>query len=278
MAIRKHKPTSPGRRFATWSDHSEVTRSEPEKSLVEGLTKSGGRNAHGRITSRHRGGGAKRKYRRIDFKRRKDGIPARVATIEYDPNRTSYIALLHYLDGEKRYILAPKDVQVGDLLQSGQGSEIRPGNALPLRYIPVGTTVHAIELYPGGGAKMGRSAGTSVQLVAKEGDYATLRLPSTEMRRVSINCRATVGEVGNSEAELIKIGKAGRNRWKGVKPQTRGVAMNPVDHPLGGGEGKTSGGRHPVSPWGKPEGRTRDKTKPSQKLIVRRRRTRGSRR
>jgi large subunit ribosomal protein L2 len=205
-------------------------------------------------------------------------VPAKVAAVEYDPNRNCRILLLHYLDGEKRYILAPKDVKVGDLLQSGQGSEIRPGNALPLRYIPVGTTVHNIELQPGGGGKMARSAGASVQLVAKEGGFATLRLPSTEMRRVAIDCRATIGEVGNSEAELIKIGKAGRNRWKGVKPQTRGVAMNPVDHPLGGGEGKTSGGRHPVSPWGKPEGRTRDKTKPSQKLIVRRRRTRGSRR
>jgi len=205
-------------------------------------------------------------------------VPATVAAIEYDPNRTCRIALLHYHDGAKSYILAPKGVQVGDILQSGQGSDIRPGNALPLRYIPVGTVVHNVELKPGGGGKMARSAGMSIQLVAKEGDYATLRLPSTEMRRVPIDCRATVGEVGNSEHELIKIGKAGRNRWKGVKPQTRGVAMNPVDHPHGGGEGKTSGGRHPVSPWGKPEGRTRDKTKPSQKLIVRRRRTRGSRR
>ncbi len=207
-------------------------------------------------------------------------MPAKVAAVEYDPNRSCRILLLHYLDGEKAYILAPKGVQVGDMLQSGQGSEIRPGNALPMRYIPVGTTVHNVELKPGGGGKMGSpcSAGTSVQLVAKEGDFATLRLPSTEMRRVPIDCRATVGEVGNSEHELIKIGKAGRNRWKGVRPQTRGVAMNPVDHPHGGGEGKTSGGRHPVSPWGQSEGRTRDKTKPSQKLIVRRRRTRGSRR
>ena len=205
-------------------------------------------------------------------------MPAKVAAVEYDPNRNCRILLLHYLDGEKRYILAPAGVGVGDLLQSGQGAEIRPGNALPMRYIPVGTTIHNIELKPGGGAKMARSAGSSVQLVAKEGDFATIRLPSTEMRRVPIDCRATVGAVGNAEAELIKIGKAGRNRWKGVRPQTRGVAMNPVDHPHGGGEGKTSGGRHPVSPWGKPEGRTRDKTKPSQQLIVRRRRTRGSRR
>ncbi len=278
MAIKKHRPTSPGRRFATWIQHEAVTKSEPEKSLTEGLRKSGGRNANGRVTSRHRGGGAKRRYRRIDFKRTKDGVPATVAAIEYDPNRSAHIALLHYADGEKRYILAPARVQVGDMLRSGPGSEIRPGNALPLRYVPVGTTVHNVELKPGAGGKMARSAGSSVQLVAKEGDFATLRLPSTEMRRVPIDCRATVGEVGNAEAELVKIGKAGRNRWKGVRPQTRGVAMNPVDHPLGGGEGKTSGGRHPVSPWGKPEGRTRDKTKPSQKLIVRRRRTRGSRR
>ncbi len=201
-----------------------------------------------------------------------------MAAIEYDPNRNARLALLHYHDGEKRYILAPARVRVGDILQSGQGSDIRPGNALPMRYIPVGSVVHNVELKPGGGGKIARGAGMSVQLVAKEGDYATLRLPSTEMRRVPIDCRATLGEVGNAEAELINIGKAGRNRWKGVRPQTRGVAMNPVDHPLGGGEGKSSGGRHPVSPWGKPEGRTRDRTKPSEKLIVRRRRTRGARR
>ena len=278
MALRKRKPTSPGRRFQTVSDFSEITKSEPEKSLLAKKSGSGGRNNYGRKTARHRGGGHKQRYRVVDFRRTKDGVPAKVAAIEYDPNRSCRIALLHYLDGEKRYILAPRGVQVGDTLQSGQGSEIRAGNALPLRYIPVGTTIHNVELQPGGGAKMARSAGSSVQLVAKEGDFATLRLPSTEMRRVRIDCRATVGEVGNAEHELIKIGKAGRNRWKGVRPQTRGVAMNPVDHPLGGGEGKTSGGRHPVSPWGKPEGRTRDKTKPSQKLIVRRRRTRGSRR
>ncbi len=273
MPLRKRKPTSAGRRFQTVSDFSEVTKDRPEKSLLAPNPKSGGRNSYGRKTSRHRGGGHKRQYRMIDFKRTKDGVVAKVAAVEYDPNRSCRIALLHYEDGEKRYILAPKDVHVGDRLQSGQGSEIRPGNALPLRFIPVGTTVHNVELKPGQGGKMARSAGSSVQLVAKEGLYATLRLPSTEMRRVPIDCRGTVGEVGFSEHELIKIGKAGRNRWKGVKPQTRGVAMNPVDHPLGGGEGKTSGGRHPVSPWGKPEGRTRDKTKPSQKLIVRRRRT-----
>ena len=278
MAIRKRKPTSPGRRFQSVSDFAEITKTTPEKSLVGPKPRTGGRNSYGRMTSRHRGGGHKRQYRIIDFRRNKDGVPAKVAAIEYDPNRNARIALLHYRDGEKRYILAPSGVGVGDMLQSGQGADIRPGNALPLRYIPVGTVVHNVELKPGGGGKMARSAGSSIQLVAKEGDFATLRLPSTEMRRVSIDCRATIGEVGNSEHELIKIGKAGRNRWKGVRPQTRGVAMNPVDHPHGGGEGKTSGGRHPVSPWGKPEGRTRDKTKPSQKLIVRRRRTRGSRR
>jgi large subunit ribosomal protein L2 len=278
VALRKRKPTSPARRFQTVSDFKEITKDTPEKTLLAQKSGSGGRNNYGRKTSRHRGGGHKQRYRVVDFRRRKDGIPAKVAAVEYDPNRTCRILLLHYADGEKSYVLAPKGVQVGDTLQSGQGSEIRPGNALPLRYIPVGTTVHNVELRPGGGGKMARSAGSSVQLVAKEGDFATLRLPSTEMRRVPIDCRATVGEIGNSEHELVKIGKAGRNRWKGVKPQTRGVAMNPVDHPLGGGEGKTSGGRHPVSPWGKPEGRTRDKTKPSQKLIVRRRRTRGSRR
>ena len=205
-------------------------------------------------------------------------MPAKVAAIEYDPNRNARIALLHYYDGEKRYILAPAQVRVGDVLQSGQGSEIRPGNALPLRYIPVGSTIHNIELRPGQGGKLARGAGMSAQLVAKEGQFATLRLPSTEMRRVPIDCRGTLGEVGNAEAELISIGKAGRNRWKGVRPQTRGVAMNPVDHPLGGGEGKSSGGRHPVSPWGKPEGRTRTRHKPSDQMIVRRRRTRGARR
>ena len=278
MALRKRKPTSPGRRFQTVSDFSDITKTTPEKSLVAKKPATGGRNNHGRKTSRHRGGGHKRQYRIIDFRRNKDGVPAKVAAVEYDPNRSCRILLLHYYDGEKRYILAPEGVGVGDVLQSGQGSDIRPGNALPLRYIPVGTVVHNVELRPGGGGKMARSAGVSVQLVAKEGDYATLRLPSTEMRRVPIDCRATVGVVGNAEHELIKVGKAGRNRWKGVRPQTRGVAMNPVDHPLGGGEGKTSGGRHPVSPWGKPEGVTRSRKKASDKLIVRRRRRRGSRR
>ncbi len=278
MPLRKRKPTSAGRRFQTVSDFSEITRDRPEKSLVGAKPQTGGRNAHGRKTARHRGGGHKQQYRVVDFKRNKDGVPAKVAAIEYDPNRNARIALLHYHDGEKRYILSPARVRVGDVLQSGQGAEIRPGNALPLRYVPVGTTVHNVELKPGGGGKLARGAGMGVQLVAKEGDYATLRLPSTEMRRVPIDCRGTIGEVGNTEAELVKIGKAGRNRWKGVRPQTRGVAMNPVDHPLGGGEGKSSGGRHPVSPWGKPEGRTRDKGKESDNLIVRRRRTRGARR
>ena len=273
MAIRKRKPTSAGRRFQTTSDFSEITKTTPEKSLLVSKPKSGGRNAYGRKTSRHRGGGHKQQYRVIDFRRVKDGVTAKVASIEYDPNRTCRIALLHYADGEKSYILAPKGLEVGDHVESGPKADIKPGNALPMRYMPVGTMVHNVELRPGQGGKMGRSAGTGVQLVAKDGDYATLRLPSTEMRRVLIDCRATVGEVGNSEHELIKIGKAGRNRWKGVRPQTRGVAMNPVDHPLGGGEGKTSGGRPAVSPWGKPESRTRDTNKSSQQLIVRRRRS-----
>lgn len=273
MGIRSRKPTSPGRRAQTSSDFSEITKDSPEKSLLAPRPRTGGRNAYGRITSRHRGGGHKRRYRVIDFKRTKDGVPAKVAAIEYDPNRTCRIALLHYRDGEKAYILAPRGLSVGDEVASGQGADIRPGNAMALRYIPVGTVVHNVELRPGQGGKIGRAAGMAVQLVAKDGDFATLRMPSTEMRRVLIDCRATVGEVGNSEHELLKIGKAGRNRWRGVRPQTRGVAMNPVDHPLGGGEGRTSGGRPAVSPWGKPEGRTRSKKKPSQKLIVRRRRS-----
>ena len=273
MGIRSRKPTSDGRRFQTVSDFSEITKTTPEKSLVAPLPFKAGRNAYGRITSRHLGGRHKRQYRIIDFKRNKDRVIAKVVAIEYDPNRTCRIALLHYADGQKAYILAPKGLSVGDRIQNGQGADIKPGNALPLRFIPVGTTVHNVELRPGAGGKMARSAGMAVQLVAKEGEYATLRLPSTEMRRVLIDCRATVGEVGNSEHELIKIGKAGRNRWKGVRPQSRGVVMNPVDHPHGGGEGRTSGGRHPVSPWGKPEGRTRKKKKASSKLIVRRRRS-----
>ena len=273
MAIRSRKPTSAGRRFQTTSDFADVTKSTPEKSLLAKKSKTGGRNSYGRKTSRHRGGGHKQRYRVVDFRRVKDGVTARVAGIEYDPNRTCRIALLHYADGEKAYILAPKGLNVGDTVESGHGADIKPGNAMPLRYIPVGTTIHNVELRPGQGGKIGRSAGIAVQLVAKEGDHATLRMPSTEMRRVPIDCRATVGEVGNSEHELVKVGKAGRNRWKGIKPQTRGVAMNPVDHPMGGGEGRTSGGRPATSPWGKPERRTRDKNKSSQKLIVRRRRT-----
>jgi large subunit ribosomal protein L2 len=271
MPTKRYKPTSPGRRFQTVSDFAEITRSKPEKSLLESKTRSSGRNVHGRITSRHRGGGHKRRYRVVDFRRNKDGIPAKVASIEYDTNRNARIALLNYYDGEKRYILAPVGIKVGTVLQSGSRADIRPGNALPLRNIPAGTTVHAIELRPGGGAKLARSAGASVQLVAKEGGFALLRLPSGEIRTVPLDARATVGQVGNTEAELVKIGKAGRNRWKGKRPQSRGVVMNPVDHPLGGGEGKSSGGRHPVSPWGKPEGRTRKKNKQSDRYIVRRR-------
>jgi large subunit ribosomal protein L2 len=278
MGIRTRNPTSPGRRYQTVSDFTDITKDGPERSLLASTGGCGGRNNYGRKTARHRGGGHKQRYRIIDFRRNKDHVPAKVAAIEYDPNRNCRIALLHYLDGEKRYILAPNGVKVGDLLQSGEGSEIRAGNAMPLRNIPVGTTVHNVEFRPGAGGKLARSAGTSVQLVAKEGDYAALRLPSSEMRRVQIECKATIGEVGNAEADLVKVGKAGRNRWKGVRPQTRGVAMNPVDHPLGGGEGKTSGGRHPVSPWGQPEGRTRSKAASNNPLIVRRRRTRGSRR
>ena len=272
MPVKTFKPTSPGRRFMAIPSFEEVTSKRPESSLLEPRKKHAGRNFNGHITVRHRGGGHKVMYRRIDFKRNKDDVPAKVAAIEYDPNRSARIALLHYRDGEKRYIIAPLGLKSGDVIVSGPAADIKIGNALPLSGIPVGTVVHNIEFKPGAGGKMARSAGASVQLVAKEGDFATLRLPSTEMRRVPIDCRATVGEVGNSEAELIKIGKAGRNRWKGVKPQTRGVAMNPVDHPLGGGEGKTSGGRHPVNPAGKPEGRTRHR-KASDQLIVRRRRT-----
>jgi large subunit ribosomal protein L2 len=270
MAIRKFKPTSPARRGASVSDFATITRSTPEKSLLAPLPKKSGRNVHGRITSRHRGGGHKRKYRVIDFRRNKDGVPATVAAVEYDPNRSARIALLHYHDGEKRYILAPRNLVVGQLVESGPGADIKVGNALALRNIPVGTTVHAVELRPEGGAKLGRSAGTAIQLLAKEGKMAALRLPSGEIRLVDARCRATIGSVGNEEHELIKLGKAGRTRWKGQRPQTRGVAMNPVDHPLGGGEGKTSGGRHPVDPWGNPERRTR-KAKSSDQYIIRRR-------
>jgi large subunit ribosomal protein L2 len=271
MAVRKYKPTTPGRRGASVSSFDEITRSKPERSLVTKGRNKAGRNNRGRITTRHQGGGNKRRYRLIDFRRNKDGVPAKVAHVEYDPNRSARIALLHYADGEKRYILAPDGLSIGDRLMSGESAEIRAGNALPLRNIPVGTVVHAIELKPGAGAKLARSAGASVQLMAKEGAMATLRLPSGEMRLVPSACRATVGSVGNAEHELIAVGKAGRNRWKGRRPSVRGVAMNPVDHPLGGGEGKSSGGRHPSSPWGKKEGRTRKKNKASSRYIVRRR-------
>jgi large subunit ribosomal protein L2 len=274
MAIRKYKPTTPGRRGSSVSDFAEITRSTPEKSLTAPKPKTGGRNNSGRITTRHIGGGHKQAYRLVDFRRYdKDGVPAKVAQIEYDPNRTARLALLHYADGEKRYIVAPQGLKQGDRVEAGEGADIRPGNNLPLRNIPVGTTVHAVELRPGGGAKLGRSAGSAIQLVAREGKYATLRLPSGEMRLVDIRCRATVGVVGNAEQSNINWGKAGRMRWKGVRPTVRGVVMNPIDHPHGGGEGRTSGGRHPVSPWGKPEGRTRDKNKASSRMIIRRRKS-----
>jgi large subunit ribosomal protein L2 len=274
MPIRKPKPTSPGRRFATYPDFSDLTRSEPEKSLTEGLKKSGGRNVHGRKTSRHRGGGAKRLYRKIDFKRRKDGVPAKVAHVEYDPNRSAYIALLHYADGEKRYILAPQRLRVGMTVQSGPGAEIRVGNSLPLGNMPPGTVVHNVELIPGRGGQLGRAAGAGIQLLAKEGEHVTLRLPSGEMRMVQAECRATVGAIGNTDHQNIKKGKAGRARHVGVRPQTRGTAMNPVDHPHGGGEGSTTPGRHPVTPWGVPTlgYRTRKKGKSSDRYIVRGRR------
>ena len=271
MALRKLKPTTPGQRGASVPDFAEITRSTPEKSLVRPIHSKGGRNNQGRVTVRHQGGGHKRAYRLIDFVRNdKDGIPAKVAHIEYDPNRTARIALLHYADGEKRYIIAPDKLVQGATVENGPKADIKPGNNLPLRNIPVGTTVHAIELRPGGGAKIARSAGASVQLVAKDGPYAQLRMPSGEIRNVDVRCRATIGTVGNAEQSNINHGKAGRMRWKGRRPTVRGVVMNPVDHPHGGGEGKTSGGRHPVSPWGKPEVRTRKK-KASDQLIVRRR-------
>jgi large subunit ribosomal protein L2 len=274
MAIRKPKPTSPGRRFVTYPDFAEVTRSTPEKSLTEGLKKSGGRNAHGRKTSRHRGGGAKRLYRKIDFKRRKDGVPAKVAQIEYDPNRSAYIALLHYADGEKRYILAPQRLAVGMSVASGPDAEIRVGNALPLESIPAGTVVHNVELTPGRGGQLARSAGSGIQVLAKDGGMVTLRLPSGEMRLVRGECRATIGTIGNADHQNVKVGKAGRKRHMGVRPQTRGTAMNPVDHPHGGGEGSTTPGRHPVTPWGVPTlgYRTRKKNKASDRYIVRGRR------
>jgi large subunit ribosomal protein L2 len=280
MPIRKPKPTSPGLRFVSYPDFAEITKTTPERTLTEGLKKSGGRNANGRKTSRHRGGGAKRLYRKVDFKRRRDGIPAKVAAIEYDPNRTAYIALLHYVDGVKAYILAPARLQVGATVMSGPQAEISVGNCLPLANMPTGTLVHNVELQPGRGGQMGRSAGTSIQLMAKDGDYATLRLPSGEMRQVRTECRGTVGAIGNAEHQNVKIGKAGRKRHMGVRPQTRGTAMNPVDHPHGGGEGSTTPGRHPVTPWGVPTlgYRTRKKNKSSDRYIVRaRKRGKGKR-
>jgi large subunit ribosomal protein L2 len=279
VAVRKFKPTSPGRRFMSVSDFAEVTKGEPEKTLLAPVSKKGGRNNNGRITTRHQGGGHKRRYRLIDFKRTKDGVPAKVHSIEYDPNRSARIALLHYADGEKRYILAPVRLTVGATVESGPSVDIRPGNALPLSSIPTGTTVHNIELRPGQGGKMVRSAGGSAQLVAKEGGMALLRLPSGEMRRVQASCRATIGQLGNVTHEIESGGKAGRSRWKGKRPTVRGTVMNPVDHPHGGGEGKNKGS-HPVTPWGKPTlgFRTRNKKKASTNDIVRsRKRGKGNR-
>jgi large subunit ribosomal protein L2 len=274
MPARKFKPTSPGRRFMTVSDFAEVTKSEPEKTLVEPVKKRGGRNNNGRITTRHRGGGHKRRYRVIDFKRVKDGVPAKVAAIEYDPNRSANIALLHYADGAKAYILAPARLRLGAVVESGPGADIKPGNALPLANIPTGTLVHNVELKPGQGGKIARGAGTGIQLVGKDEGHAILRLPSGELRRVPLTCRATVGQVGNVDHENITGGKAGRSRWRGKRPTVRGSAMNPVDHPHGGGEGKSKGGRHPVTPWGVPTlgKRTRSKHKDSDALIIRQRR------
>ncbi len=272
MAIRKINPRSPGSRFQTYSTFDEVTRSEPEKSLLRPMKKKGGRNCYGRVTARHRGGGHKRRYRVIDFKRNKEEVPAKVASIEYDPNRSANIALLHYADGEKRYILAPIGLQVGDEVLTGPHADIKPGNCKRLEDMPLGTVVHNIEMFPGKGGQMARSAGASAQLMAKEGKYAILRLPSGEMRMVPVQCKATIGQVGNIEHENISIGKAGRTRWLGRRPHVRGVAMNPVDHPMGGGEGRSSGGRHPCTPWGKPtKGYRTRRAKHSDKLIIRRR-------
>jgi large subunit ribosomal protein L2 len=274
MGIKKFKPTSPGRRLTTGHDFEEVTRAKPERALVRPLKKSGGRNGLGRITSRHRGGGHKRKFRLVDFRRTKDGVPGRIASIEYDPNRSARIALVVYADGEKRYIVAPDGVAVGTAIEAGAGADIKPGNALMLMNIPVGTVVHNVELRAGGGAKLVRSAGSGAQLVAKEGDYALLRLPSGELRNVRVECRATVGTVGNSQHENVRVGKAGRSRWKGRRPSVRGIAMNPVDHPHGGGEGRSKG-NHPTTPWGKPtKGYRTRRNKQTDKYIVARRKKR----
>lgn len=273
MGIRKFKPTSPAVRFMTVCDFEEITRTEPEKSLLKSLPHTAGRNSYGRITSRHRGGGHKQHYRMIDFKREKLGVPAIVASIEYDPNRSARIALLNYSDGEKRYILAPVGLNVGDRVVSSIKADIKPGNSMPMKYMPQGTVVHNVEMKLGHGGQLVRSAGSSAQLMAKEGKYVLLRLPSGELRRVLANCRATVGQVSNVEHSSVSIGKAGRTRWLGIRPQSRGVAMNPVDHPMGGGEGKSSGGRHPCTPWGIPTKgkKTRKRKKPSTKFIVARR-------
>jgi large subunit ribosomal protein L2 len=272
MAIKSYKPTSPGRRFQTIVDFEEITRPRPEKGLLVPLKKSGGRNVYGRITSRYIGGGHKRRYRSIDFQREKMDIPSRVAAIEYDPNRSARIALLHYADGEKRYILAPLSLKVGETVMAGEGADIKPGNALPLKNIPLGTLIHNVELKRGKGAQNIRSAGSSGQLMAKEGKYAHIKLPSGEVRLVHLDCYATVGQVGNLDHENISLGKAGRTRWLGRNPRVRGVAMNPVDHPLGGGEGKSSGGRHPVTPWGVPtRGYKTRKNKATDKFIIKRR-------
>jgi large subunit ribosomal protein L2 len=272
MAIRKVKPTSPGRRFQTYSSFEEITTTKPEKRLLKAINKSGGRNARGRITCRHRGGGHKRHYRIIDFKRDKIGIPAKVASIEYDPNRSTRIALLHYVDGEKRYILAPLNLKVNDIVESGPDADIKPGNTLPLSNIPLGTQIHNIELRAGKGGQIVRSAGTYAQLMAKEDRYALIKLPSGEVRMVLMNCKATVGQLGNLSHENIDLGKAGRQRWLGRRPRVRGVAMNPVDHPMGGGEGRSSGGRHPCSPWGVPsKGYKTRKNKSSDRLVVKKR-------
>ncbi|MEI7590451.1 MAG: 50S ribosomal protein L2 [Deltaproteobacteria bacterium] len=272
MGIKKYKPTSPGRRFQTGFTFEEITTSEPEKSLLRPLTRTGGRNVYGRITSRHIGGGHKKKYRLIDFKRDKQDIPANVATIEYDPNRSSRIALLNYADGEKRYIIAPNNLSVGDSVMSSEKADIKVGNTLPLKNIPLGTLVHNVELKVGKGAQLIRSAGASGQLMAKEAGYAQIRMPSGEVRKVFLECQATVGQVGNLEHENVSIGKAGRNRWFGKRPKVRGVAMNPIDHPMGGGEGKSSGGRHPCTPWGKPTKGYKTRTnKSTDKYIVKRR-------
>jgi large subunit ribosomal protein L2 len=272
MAIKKVKPTSPGRRFQSYSSFEEVTKSKPERQLLRVIKKTGGRNVYGRITSRHRGGGHKRHYRLIDFKRDKIGIPAKVAAIEYDPNRSTRIALLHYVDGEKRYILAPVNLNVNDFVQSGPEADIKPGNTLPISNIPLGTQIHNIELQPGKGGQIVRSAGTFAQLVAKEARYALIKLPSGEVRMVLMNCKATIGQLGNVTHENIDLGKAGRKRWLGKRPKVRRVAMNPVDHPMGGGEGRSSGGRHPCSPWGVPsKGFKTRKNKSSDRLIVKRR-------